>query len=138
MEFVFIDDMERLFDCEIINEDIIGLLFEDIKLWVVVIKEMFFVVFLFFESVFRKIRFLEIEILEDIGKRGIEKLYIFNEFVKVVFVLFYVVFVGVYFGFFCNIGWKYLDEMDGFVGFIVICKVLNVLGKKVICIVSFY
>ena len=138
LELAFIDDMERLFDCETTNEDIIGLLPEDTKPRVVAIKEMPFVASLLSESAFRKIRSLETEILEDIGKRGIEKLHIPNELVKAALVLSHAVSVGVHFGFPCNTGRKHPDETDGPAGFIAICKALNALGKKVTCIASSY
>ncbi|XP_068729221.1 D-glutamate cyclase, mitochondrial-like isoform X1 [Montipora capricornis] len=138
LELAFIDDMERLFDCETTNEDITGLLPEDTKSRVVTMKEKPFVASLLSESAFRKIRFLETEILEDMGKRGIEKLHIPNELVKAALVLSHAVSVGVHFGFPCNTGRKHPDETDGPAGFIAICKALNALGKKVTCIASSY
>ena len=81
---------------------------------------------------------LETEIQDDIGKRGIAKLYIPGELVKAALVLSHSSTVAVHFGFPCNTNEKFPDETDGPPGAVAIGRALQALGKKVTFIASSY
>ena len=110
----------------------------DSKPRVVTIMETPFTASLLSEEAMSKIRYLEIEIQEDIGKRGVANLHIPDELLKAALVLSHGSSVAIHFGFPCNTNEKFPDETDGPLGAIVLGKALKALRKEVTFIASYY
>ena len=133
--------MDRLVGCEAMVEDFLDrhpLANTDAKPRVVTIKESPFTASLLSEEAMNKIRYLETEIQEDIGKRGIANLHIPEELLKAALVLSHASSVAIHFGFPCNSNGEFPDETDGPVGAIVLGKSLKALGKEVTFIACYY
>ena len=105
---------------------------------VVKLKDDPFVASLLSKNAAKRISCLEIEIQDDVGKRGIEKLHKPGELMKAALVLSHSSSVAVHFGFPCNTTQKVLDETDGPPGAMAIGKALKALGKNVTFIASSY
>ena len=137
----FTDNMDRLVGCETTVEDFLDKhLFDqtDAKPRVVTLKETPFTATLLSEEAMNKIRFLETEIQEDIGERGIANLHIPDELLKAALVLSHGSSVAIHFGFPCNTNEEFPDETDGPLGAIALGKALKALGKEVTFIASYY
>lgn len=133
--------MDRLVGCETTVEDFLDKhLFDktDAKPRVVTLKETPFTATLLSEDAMNKIRFLETEIQEDIGERGIANLHIPDELLKAALVLSHGSSVAIHFGFPCNTNEEFPDETDGPLGAIALGKALKALGKEVTFISSYY
>lgn len=107
---------------------------------VVTIKENPLTASLLSEKAMSKIRRLETEIQEDIGKRGIANLHIpdEDELAKAALVLSHASSVAIHFGFPVNTNSEFPDETDGPLGAMALGKALKALGKKVTFIASYY
>lgn len=141
MPLAFTDNTDRLVGCDAIVEDFLDkhpFANTDAKPRVVTIKESPFAASLLSEEAMTKIRYLETEIQEDIGKRGIANLHIPDELLKAALVLSHGSSVGIHFGFPCNTNEEFPDETDGPLGAIVLGKALKTLGKEVTFIASYY
>jgi len=141
MPLAFTDNTDRLVGCDAIVEDFLDkhpFANTDAKPRVVTIKESPFAASLLSEEAMTKIRYLETEIQEDIGKRGIANLHIPDELLKAALVLSHGSSVGIHFGFPCNTNEEFPDETDGPLGAIVLGKALKALGKEVTFIASYY
>lgn len=133
--------MDRLVGCETMVEDFPDKhLFDktDAKPRVVTLKETPFTATLLSEEAMNKIRFLETEIQEDIGKRGIANLHIPDELLRAALVLYHASSVAIHFGFPCNVNEEFPDETDGPLGAIALGKALKGLEKEVTFIASYY
>ena len=141
LPLAFTDDMEQLVVCETTVEEFLERnlsVHVDAKPRVVKMRDKPFVASLLSENAMNKIRCLETEIQEDIGKRGIGKLHIADELVRVALVLSHSLSVGIHFGFPCNTNEEFPDETDGPLGAIALGKALKALGKEVTFIASYY
>ena len=137
----FTDNMDRLVGYETTVEDFLDKhLFDQTaaKLRVVTLKETPFTATLLSEEAMNKIRFLETEIQEDIGERGIANLHIPDELLKAALVLSHGSSVAIHFGFPCNTNEEFPDETDGPLGAIALGKALKALGKEVTFVASYY
>ena len=141
LSLAFTDNMDKLVSCDAIVEDFLDkhpFANADAKLRVVTIKESPFTASLLTEKAINKIRYLETEIQEDIGKRGIANLHIPDELMKAALVLSHASSVAIHFGFPCNTNEEFPDETDGPPGAIVLGKALKALGKELTFIASYY
>lgn len=141
LPLAFTDNTDQLVGCDAIVEDFLEkhpFSNTDDKPRVVTIKESPFTASLLSEEAMDKIRRLETEIQEDIGKRGIANLHIADELLKATLVLSHSSSVAVHFGFPCNTNEEFPDETDGPLGAIVLGKALKTLGKEVTFIASYY
>ena len=137
----FTDDMDQLVGCETMVDDFLEkdpFAKPDAKPRVVTIKETPFTASLLSEEAMSKIRDLEAEIQQDIGKRGIANLHIPDELLKAALVLSHGSSVAIHFGFPCNTNEEFPDETDGPLGAVVLGKALKALGKEVTFIASYY
>ena len=141
LPLAFTDNTGQLVGCDAVVEDYVDkhpFADTDDKPPVVTIKESPFTASLLSEEAMGKIRCLETEIQEDIGKRGIANLHIADELLKAALVLSHSSSVAIHFGFPCNTNEEFPDETDGPLGAIVLGKALKTLGKEVTFIASYY
>lgn len=141
LPLAFTDNTDQLVGCDAIVEDFLNkhpFVNTDAKPRVVTIKESPFTASLLSEEAMNKIRCLETEIQEDIGKRGIANLHVADELLKAALVLSHSSSVAIHFGFPCNTNEEFPDETDGPLGAIVLGKALKALGKEVTFIASYY
>ena len=141
LPLAFIEDAERPVECDTMVDEFLEKSLSgdtDAQPRVVTIKENPFTASLLSEKAMRKIRCLETEIQEDIGKRGIANLHIPDELVKAALVLSHASSVAIHFGFPVNTNSEFPDETDGPLGAIALGKALKALGKEVTFIASYY